>query len=592
MNASATPERSRSTRQLASLAEIARLVNASSDLGTMLDRIVLAICQHTMWDMSSIMSVDEAAGRTELMARFDPHYMDVPGAPRTWALASSPALKVMRTGKPVMIADAKNDTEYPFYRADAQARDYATVVIAPLPAKDVHGRPMVIAVQSKSPIAVDEEASEFLLTVSLLAAIAVEKARRLAEERALTNTMRRTVDSAGVLMRLVLSDSSASRVLEAVERLLGRPVLVTDRSAAALLASDETRAGPALAAARATVRGRLERSLQAWQGATVPEPTASAFRGHEHALDVDGETVGHLYILEDDEAADPLDQLLVQQVRFAAGVLLMRSVVRFKSAVASQAKVLEELALGSWRAEDDLRMRAASVGVQLGTPGWFAVVGLDGAEAADALARHHRAISFLVAQACPASAVVALRPTELLVWFAPVPRNGQPFDSHGPEARALGAQVARILGESAVVCFGERCVALRDYAAAWSACERVLGLALRFGRRGVVHESDFGADALVLAALPQDGVHAFQRRMLDRLVAFDARNGSDLVATIEAYLHHHGRLQRCADAMGIHVTTLRYRLERVRDLFDVDFDDADQRFGLQLALRMRALQRG
>jgi hypothetical protein len=97
----------RSKLQLTSLAEIAKLVNASSDLGTMLDRIVLAICRYTMWDMSSIMSVDESAGKTVLMARYDPHFMDVPSAPRTWDLSSSPALKVMQTGEPVFLLDAQ-----------------------------------------------------------------------------------------------------------------------------------------------------------------------------------------------------------------------------------------------------------------------------------------------------------------------------------------------------------------------------------------------------------------------------------------------------------------------------------------------------
>jgi DNA-binding PucR family transcriptional regulator len=62
------------------------------------------------------------------------------------------------------------------------------------------------------------------------------------------------------------------------------------------------------------------------------------------------------------------------------------------------------------------------------------------------------------------------------------------------------------------------------------------------------------------------------------------------LATVEKFTHCNYRLQRCADAMGIHVTTLRYRLERVRELFGIDLDDADQRFTLQLALRIRSLE--
>jgi purine catabolism regulator len=42
--------------------------------------------------------------------------------------------------------------------------------------------------------------------------------------------------------------------------------------------------------------------------------------------------------------------------------------------------------------------------------------------------------------------------------------------------------------------------------------------------------------------------------------------------------------------MGIHVSTLRYRLDRLHELFGIDFGHSDSVFGLTLALRLRELQ--
>ena len=40
--------------------------------------------------------------------------------------------------------------------------------------------------------------------------------------------------------------------------------------------------------------------------------------------------------------------------------------------------------------------------------------------------------------------------------------------------------------------------------------------------------------------------------------------------------------------LGLHVTTLRYRLTRLRELFGIDIDTPERRFALELAIRLHA----
>jgi hypothetical protein len=61
-----------------------------------------------------------------------------------------------------------------------------------------------------------------------------------------------------------------------------------------------------------------------------------------------------------------------------------------------------------------------------------------------------------------------------------------------------------------------------------------------------------------------------------------------LTETLAAWLAEQGRLAPVAERLGIHPQTARYRLARLRDLFDGALDDPDVRFELELSLRIAA----
>lgn len=62
--------------------------------------------------------------------------------------------------------------------------------------------------------------------------------------------------------------------------------------------------------------------------------------------------------------------------------------------------------------------------------------------------------------------------------------------------------------------------------------------------------------------------------------------------TLCAWLDHRGHGPRMAEALHLHAQTVRYRVARLRETLDVDLDDPDARFALELALRWRGRHRG
>lgn len=84
---------------------------------------------------------------------------------------------------------------------------------------------------------------------------------------------------------------------------------------------------------------------------------------------------------------------------------------------------------------------------------------------------------------------------------------------------------------------------------------------------------------------------AFASTLLGPLEQHDSRRGSELVATLEAYLQLGGALAQAAERLNIHRNTLSYRLGRIADLTGRDLNDPATRFLMQAALIVRAFER-
>lgn len=69
---------------------------------------------------------------------------------------------------------------------------------------------------------------------------------------------------------------------------------------------------------------------------------------------------------------------------------------------------------------------------------------------------------------------------------------------------------------------------------------------------------------------------------LRRVLAQDPQG--TLRTTLEAWCAHDGQAQTCAEALGIHRNTLRYRLERIAEFSGLDLNRLDQRLQLSLGL--------
>jgi sugar diacid utilization regulator len=90
----------------------------------------------------------------------------------------------------------------------------------------------------------------------------------------------------------------------------------------------------------------------------------------------------------------------------------------------------------------------------------------------------------------------------------------------------------------------------------------------------------------MLAAIPNlTEVETFVREWLGSLLDYDARRKAELVHTLTQYLEHGGNYDATAAELSVHKSTLKYRLQRIRELTGLELNDPDVHFNLQLATR-------
>lgn len=151
--------------------------------------------------------------------------------------------------------------------------------------------------------------------------------------------------------------------------------------------------------------------------------------------------------------------------------------------------------------------------------------------------------------------------------------------------RAVAAELGRADG---AVGIGARCEAFTDLPHSYD--EAVRALTVR--RRSQEPYGSTGFDELGLYRMMGTGdgereADRFVREWLGALLDYDARHHTDLVSTLSRYLETGGSYDATAETLLIHRSTVRYRLQRIREITGHDLGEVETRLNLHVACRIR-----
>jgi len=580
--------------------QIASLVNSSADPKDVVDRIALAVCQQPPWSTSAIMKVEPDAGYSVLVTRHDPFVASRQPLADRWKLDGSPTRKVLETGKPIVIPDAL-ECEYPGYREEARASDYRTVVLLPL-ASSPGGSGLVMSVHAQNKVEVDPDELRFLETVAHLAGLAIARVEHIETQRNLTRRLEHALGVYSMLMNRVMDDVSPVAMAALAADLLGCPVILVD-----LLGNRATAAAPPAEAKMSQTEWEELVSVHARRrlcqvardggaGDLIVEVALPEIRSgltltmQVEPVVVDHRTVGGLLLLPGGRTFDNVDMLIVEALRFAVGVQLMRLLVRVGDEAASFNDFFGRLFDRGWQTPEEIGMRASRLGIAVDRPARLLTLALpDSVRAADRpkiLERIQHALARILADG-DRRAIVAVHERDIVLLWTGDDATAEAEPPPELPAR-LQHEVEWIVSARPILHVGAVCTSPEQLRAARTDAQRVVALARRIGRSGRIGEAEFDPVARMLATAEPAAIREFVAARLGRIEAHDRAHKTFYIETLGVLLDTGVRLQPAADRLGLHISTLRYRVERLRSQFGLDLQDPAQRFGLELALRLQS----
>lgn len=590
-------------RRLKSLGHIARLVNTGSELSEVLNQITVAVCHRSIWSSSSITAIDYETGYSVLRARHDPYFKQPFTPQEQWILKTSPSRKVIETGQPVIMADAQQSAEFPDYQKEARERDYHSVVLVPLQALDEKGRSMVMAVQAHAIHFVDEDELAFLQTAAQLTSLALEKARRLQIEHQHTVELRRSIEVHTATMEHVLSGETVTSVIDHIAATLRHPFLVIDLATNQVIPrrSPKPDSMSDLDWERIVSQANIREFRHLMDMAQTSHFSKreyidfSAIGGPDKVevsiepVNVDNVTLGYIAILTDSIEISMYDTLLADEARLALAVMFMREHVRLSTRVETHGELFKRLFQEERTDFVEIIERGRQLGLPLEDPARLIVLALSNYEMkaltpssrADVLRKLLRHCSTYTA------GTSAFIDDDSFVVF--LPEKSDAMLSIETLAKRLHDEMLWTTSAKVVVATSDLCRQLEDYRPARKKCAELVAIAKRLGVEGYVRKDDFGPLAQLLSATNQDALKSYIADILGSIEDYDKKHKSKLLHTSEVFIKENCRYQSCANALGIHVSTLRYRLDKLNTMFGFDLRVPETRLRLEVALRARVI---
>jgi sugar diacid utilization regulator len=113
-----------------------------------------------------------------------------------------------------------------------------------------------------------------------------------------------------------------------------------------------------------------------------------------------------------------------------------------------------------------------------------------------------------------------------------------------------------------------------------------LAAARRLGGRAVYLYDELGIERLLLSDGTDPDLHTFMDDVAGPLLSYDRANGGALIDTLQVFFEADCSQRKAAERLFVHPKTLRYRLERIRQLTGLELSRHEDRMRADFALRL------
>ncbi|MGW2641868.1 PucR family transcriptional regulator [Streptomyces sp. NPDC001348] len=157
-----------------------------------------------------------------------------------------------------------------------------------------------------------------------------------------------------------------------------------------------------------------------------------------------------------------------------------------------------------------------------------------------------------------------------------------------PHSRALYEALARETGtRSGTIGVSAPCDSVDEIPHHYQEAQRALDVRRHSRERyGATFFDELGLYRILGPGNDYRELETFVHEWLGQLIDYDSRHRTAMVETLSRYFDCGGNYDETADSLAIHRSTLRYRLQRIRDISGHDLANVEDRLNLQVATRV------
>lgn len=112
----------------------------------------------------------------------------------------------------------------------------------------------------------------------------------------------------------------------------------------------------------------------------------------------------------------------------------------------------------------------------------------------------------------------------------------------------------------------------------------------RSHEKKVTHYDDLGIFRILSYEELQPELQQFYKEILEPLVKYDNEKGTELIETLKNYFECAGNLKKISEEMYTHYNTVIYRIQRIKEITGIDFEDYEDRLNFQISLKILEMQ--
>lgn len=556
------------------------------------------------WPRVAVVELDQAreTARAVISVGFEPEH-GVPDHP----LENSLSCEVYQTGEPLVLEDIIHDQGYSPGSARivlaAIEHGYMSAVLVPATLGEHACVVWFCDTRARQLDPHDLAYARLLVRQLVLAVEAADLRHEQMDARStiqqltdLVDQQRATIDRLGhdqtQLARLAAEDAGLDLVTDTIGDLLGNPVLLLDEMLQAVCVHDvlpdlDMPPWPDRPASLPEWAEDLAGRLRA-----LPLPTRQAILepGQEDgvterllvtAVIVGRDLLGYICVREVQRPIDQIDLLIVQQAATVVATGLLKERMSFGLRGHIRSDVLAELLSARALTDQQLQRHARTLGLDLAEGGHLVLIRPPVmAYGTDALLDRLGTVTRLIATDRLEQSQVIRQRGDLVVLTCVDGKTA---------AAQLDEELRRRMPEcSVLIAVGRQWQGREGLRKAYLEAGRLADAALALHLDvTVVQPDDLGVVGLLTRQETADDLIGFAEHRLQALVEYDESHNTELLRTLASYVNHSGHLQHTADELFIHISTLRYRLDKLQALTGCDLKDAEQRFELQLAMKIR-----